>query len=206
VGRGRRCHRLPNRRAVHGRRPGHPDSRRPAGGHRIPDRGPARRCAWRRSSRVRCVRALGAGAGNPEGAWVQRGGSVNPVTPITRSHLLRSALRPVGFVLAGSLVLMLLIPLVALATSASWADLEAGTANPMFAPALWLSLRTTLLSLGVILLTGTPLAWWFATSESRWARVCELIVALPIVIPPAVVGVALLQTFGRNGILGPLLA
>jgi molybdate transport system permease protein len=55
----------------------------------------------------------------------------------------------------------------------------------------------------VTVLTGTPLAWWLATSSSRTARAVEVVVDLPIVIPPAVIGVALLQTFGRRGLLGP---
>ena len=111
-----------------------------------------------------------------------------------------------GLALAGVLVLLLTVPLVALALSASPADLRAGLADPLFGAALWLSLRTTLASLVVIVVTGTPLAWWIATSTSRTARVVEVLVDLPIVIPPAVIGVALLQAFGRRGLLGPLLS
>ena len=58
----------------------------------------------------------------------------------------------------------------------------------------------------MIVVTGTPLAWWIATSTGRAARVVEVLVDLPIVIPPAVMGVALLQTFGRRGLLGPALS
>jgi molybdate transport system permease protein len=115
-------------------------------------------------------------------------------------------INPTGFILAAILVLLLTIPLVALATSASASDLRAGVASPLFGTALWLSLRTTLSSLLVIVLTGTPLAWWIATSPRRAARVVEVLVDLPIVIPPAVVGVALLQAYGRRGMLGPVLA
>lgn len=120
-----------------------------------------------------------------------------------RNTPFRAPARPAGAVLAGILVLLLTVPLVGLAVSASPAELLTGAASPLFAPALWLSLRTTLMSLGVIVATGTPLAWWLATSTRRSARVIEVLVDLPIVIPPAVVGVALLQTFGRQGLLGP---
>ena len=113
---------------------------------------------------------------------------------------------PVGALLAGVLVLLLTIPLVALAMSASPADVGSGMASPLFGSALWLSLRTTATSLVIILVTGTPLAWWIATSSSRSARIVEVIVDLPIVIPPAVIGVALLQAFGRRGLLGPALS
>ncbi len=112
---------------------------------------------------------------------------------------------PVGALLAGALVLLLALPLVALLVSSSPAELRAGAASPLFRPALLLSLRTTLVSLFVIVVSGTPLAWWIATSGSRLARVVEVVVDLPIVIPPAVVGVALLSTFGRRGLFGPLL-
>ena len=111
-----------------------------------------------------------------------------------------------GSVLSLVLVTLLILPMIALASSASPGDVRVGLESPLFAPAMWLSVRTTLVSLGVIISTGTPLAWWLATSESRTARVVELLVDLPIVIPPAVIGVALLQTFGRVGLLGPPLA
>ncbi len=52
---------------------------------------------------------------------------------------------------------------------------------------------------------GVPLSWWLATSSTRVARVVEVLVELPIVVPPAVLGVALLQTWGRRGLLGPAL-
>jgi molybdate transport system permease protein len=107
-----------------------------------------------------------------------------------------------AFSLGAVLVVLLVLPLVSLAVAASPADVRVGLESPLFLPALALSVRTTLLSLGIIVLTGTPLAWWLATSASRTARVVELIVDLPIVIPPAVIGVALLQTFGRQGLLG----
>ncbi len=112
----------------------------------------------------------------------------------------------VGAALGAALVLALSLPLLALATSASVADLMAGVQDPVFAPALWLSLKTSLLSLTLVCLLGTPLAWWLAASRSKLCRSIELLVQLPVVIPPAVVGVALLQTFGRRGLLGPALA
>lgn len=111
----------------------------------------------------------------------------------------------VGVVLGGALVVALTLPLLALALSSSFADIRFGLNHASFAPAVWLSLRTTLISMLVIALTGTPLAWWLASSPSRLVRPVEVLVDLPIVIPPAVVGVALLQTFGRQGLLGPIL-
>lgn len=107
--------------------------------------------------------------------------------------------------LAIALLVLLVLPIVALALSASPSEIAAGVRHPLFAPALWLSLRTTVASLAIVVLTGTPLAWWLASTRSPRVRLIELLVDLPIVIPPAVVGVALLQTYGRKGLLGPAL-
>lgn len=98
------------------------------------------------------------------------------------------------------------IPLIALAGASSPSDIAAGTRHPLFAPALWLSARTTFASVAVIVVAGTPLAWWLARASGRGARAAELLVDLPVVIPPAVMGIALLQTFGPHGLLGPALA
>lgn len=124
---------------------------------------------------------------------------------MTRSHR-PSPSTTLGTLFGATLVGLLLLPLVALALSSSLDDLRAGFAHPLFAPALWLSVRTTLVSLAVTVVLGTPLAWWLATSSTKLSRVVAVLVELPIVIPPAVVGVALLQTFGRQGLLGPALA
>lgn len=103
------------------------------------------------------------------------------------------------------LVVMLVLPLFALVLSTTPTELLDGAKNPMFVPALWLSVRTTVVSLALTILSGTPLAWWFTRNKTSLARAVEIAVDLPVVIPPAVLGVALLQTFGRRGLLGPAL-
>jgi len=108
----------------------------------------------------------------------------------------------VGAVLVG----LVLLPLVALVVAGARVDFGAALADPMFLPALALSVRTSLLAMALVVLLGTPLAWWLATRRTRIARAVELAVALPIVVPPAVIGVALLMTYGRQGLLGPFLA
>jgi len=95
---------------------------------------------------------------------------------------------------------LLVVPLVALGLASSPSDLVAGMGDPLFGPALWLSARTTVLSLAIVIGTGTPLAWWLAVGPTGRTRVVELLVDLPIVMPPAVVGIALLMTFGRSGL------
>jgi len=104
------------------------------------------------------------------------------------------------------MLLLLALPVAALVSASSPADIAAGFRHPLFAPALRLSALTTAVSLVVAVAAGTPLAWWIATRPRRRTRWAESIVDLPIVIPPAVIGLALLTAFGRNGLLGPALA
>lgn len=104
-----------------------------------------------------------------------------------------------------ALLTLIVLPVFALALSSSPSDLAAGVHHPSFLPALALSARTTVISLAIVVITGTPLAWWLAVGSPRYTRVIELLVVLPIVIPPAVLGVAMLETFGRSGLFGPAL-
>ncbi|MBF8290985.1 MAG: molybdate transporter, inner rane subunit [Chloroflexi bacterium] len=68
--------------------------------------------------------------------------------------------------------------------------------------ALALSLGTTAVSLVIAIAIGTPLAYVLARRRSRWKGLLELVVDLPIVLPPSVAGLALLLVFGRRGALG----
>lgn len=100
------------------------------------------------------------------------------------------------------LILCLGAPIFALLTATDWSSFSAALAHPLFMPAVWLSIRTSIVSVGIIVLTGTPLAWWLSRNDSALRRVCSGLVDLPIVIPPAVVGLALLVIFGRRGLIG----
>ncbi len=103
---------------------------------------------------------------------------------------------------AGSLlVAFLAIPIVALFVTITGAELAGGLSHPLVWPALRLSLLTTTSSLLIVIVAGTPLAWTLAHARGRAARVVETLVQLPIVVPPAVAGVALLLAFGRRGLL-----
>lgn len=104
-------------------------------------------------------------------------------------------------VAGGLLALFLLVPLLALVVAATPAELAGGLRSPVVGPALRLSLATTSIALAVVVGLGTPLAWTLARSRRRAARVLEVVLQLPIVMPPAVAGVALLLAFGRRGVL-----
>jgi molybdate transport system permease protein len=72
--------------------------------------------------------------------------------------------------------------------------------------AVWLTLKLAALTTLILLLIGTPLAWWLARSRSRAKAVVNALVALPIVLPPSVIGFYLLVTLGPNGPVGQLTA
>ena len=72
----------------------------------------------------------------------------------------------------------------------------------MLQQALSLSLGTTAVTMVIVVTLGTPLAYLLARRRFSGAAAVEALVDLPIVLPPAVAGIALLVTFGRNGVLG----
>ena len=71
--------------------------------------------------------------------------------------------------------------------------------------ALAITLKLAFLSTAVLLLLGTPLAWWLAHTHWRFKFLLEAIVALPLVLPPTVLGFYLLLTLGPHGPVGGLL-
>jgi molybdate transport system permease protein len=107
--------------------------------------------------------------------------------------------------LAGAAIALVGLPVAALA----WRGLreQAWTFLPQTAvqQAIRLSFSTTTISLLLILLLGTPLAYILARRSFPARRLVNVLVQLPIVLPPAVAGLALLITFGRRGVLGPAL-
>jgi molybdate transport system permease protein len=110
-----------------------------------------------------------------------------------------------GAALGGGLALFLALPVLALLVTSSPDKLLAGLAHPITMPALVLSVATTSVALALVVLGGTPLAFWLSRGRGGVARVVEVLVQLPMVIPPAVAGIALLLAFGRRGLFGPLL-
>lgn len=70
--------------------------------------------------------------------------------------------------------------------------------------ALWLTLKVATLTTAILGLIGTPLAWWLARSRSRWRHPVSAVVALPIVLPPSVLGFYLLVLMGPQGPVGSL--
>jgi len=109
--------------------------------------------------------------------------------------------------LASVMVALLVLPLLALVLRAI--DTAQGNIALDIGPvieALLLSLGTTSVSVLLIILFGTPLAYTFARYEFPFKRLLAIFVEMPIVMPPVVAGLALLSAFGRRGLIGSLLA
>jgi len=71
-------------------------------------------------------------------------------------------------------------------------------------PALWLTLRLAGITAILLLLLGTPIAWWLARTRFRFKSVVEAMVALPLVLPPTVLGFYLLLLLAPDGAIGRL--
>ncbi|ALM82649.1 molybdate ABC transporter permease subunit [Bordetella sp. N] len=68
--------------------------------------------------------------------------------------------------------------------------------------AIWLTLQLATLTTLLLLVVGTPIAWWLARTRSRLKGPVGAVVALPLVLPPTVIGFYLLLTMGPNGVVG----
>ncbi|MCK9388248.1 MAG: molybdate ABC transporter permease subunit [Sulfuritalea sp.] len=74
--------------------------------------------------------------------------------------------------------------------------------NPADLAAVWLTLKLATVVTLILLLIGTPIAWWLARTRSAWKGPVGAVVALPIVLPPTVLGFYLLLLMGPNGVVG----
>lgn len=99
-------------------------------------------------------------------------------------------------------VAFLIVPVVAIFADVSPAQLIAALGEESAREALWLSLRTTLIAIVVVIVVGTPAAYLLALRRFRGRSLVLTAIELPLVMPPAVAGIALLAAFGPRGVLG----
>jgi len=97
---------------------------------------------------------------------------------------------------------LLVLPLLSLLAHASWDTLWADVTSRNALQAVGLSLRTGLAATALCTLIGVPLALVIARSTPRIAQLLRALVAVPLVLPPMVGGVALLFLFGRSSAIG----
>ncbi|MBX3082411.1 MAG: ABC transporter permease [Anaerolineae bacterium] len=107
---------------------------------------------------------------------------------------------------AGTALLLILLPLIGLITRAAGSDALEVLLKPVVRQAITLSVFTSAISVIVMLLFGMPLAYVYARWRFPFQRLIIALTELPIVLPPAVAGLALLVTFGRRGLIGATLA
>ncbi len=79
-------------------------------------------------------------------------------------------------------------------------------ATPAWLAASWVTLKLAGLTTLILLVLGMPLAWWLAHTRSRWRAPVGAVVALPMVLPPTVLGFYLLIGLAPDGPLGQLTA
>jgi len=121
-------------------------------------------------------------------------------------HLATGGHRDWLFVLPSLLLLALFgLPILALFTRAMGKTFLAYALAPEALSALKLSLLTSLVSVGIAIALGTPLAYTLARWKFSGKGLIEMLVDLPVVLPPSVAGLALLIAFGRQGLLGSTL-
>ena len=100
------------------------------------------------------------------------------------------------------LIALLGLPLIALVWRAIGKDFFTYALSATAISALKLSLLTSSVSVTVAILTGTPLAYILARWKFRGKNALNLLIDLPVVLPPSVAGLALLIAFGRTGVFG----
>jgi molybdate transport system permease protein len=119
--------------------------------------------------------------------------------------LSRVAFRILLFVTLTVALAFLTLPVVAIFVDVGPGELLSRLDDPASLDALRLSLETTAIALAVILVIGTPAAYFLATRSFRGRAVVLTLIELPLLLPPAAAGVGLLAALGPNGIVGPAL-
>ena len=103
-------------------------------------------------------------------------------------------------------ILFVLLPIMSvllrLSPGALWSTLRLQQVQQ----AVQLSLTTSLVTVGLTILIGTPVAYLLCCRRTRFYRLIDTLIDLPFVLPPSVAGVALLMTFGRQGLVGTWLS
>jgi len=105
-------------------------------------------------------------------------------------------------VLVASVTLYLALPVAALFFRTTPDLFFSSLCDPGVTSALWLSLTTSVISLGIVILAGTPFAYVHCRNTYPGKMIVDTLIDLPLVLPPAVAGMALLVLYGRVGLIG----
>ena len=77
--------------------------------------------------------------------------------------------------------------------------------NELDFSAIIVTIKLAIVSTSILILIGTPIAWWLSQTKFKFKAVFEALIALPLILPPTVLGFYLLITLGSNGHIGKLL-
>ena len=77
--------------------------------------------------------------------------------------------------------------------------------NELDFSAIIVTIKLAIVSTSILILIGTPIAWWLSQTKFKFKAVFEALIALPLILPPTVLGFYLLITLGSNGPIGELL-
>ena len=114
---------------------------------------------------------------------------------------------PAGITATLLYVLFIGLPVVAiLVKAAQQKGLMASLLSDTTIQALQLSIVTSIISIIIVVIIGTPFALLLARKDNLLLKFIDSLVELPIILPPIVAGVAMLMAFGRQGIMGPALS
>jgi len=115
---------------------------------------------------------------------------------------LRSGFGLFALAAAALAVAFLVLPVVAIFADVSPGRLLDALGEESAQEALWLSLRTTLIAIAIVIVVGTPAAYLIGRRRFRGRALVLTAIELPLVMPPAVAGIALLAALGPHGIVG----
>lgn len=129
----------------------------------------------------------------------ERGKDNSSPRTLPRGETLASGLAVAALALVAGFISLPILSLVVWTISEnSWRAMV----SPVARDALLLSIRTTAISMFIIILVGTPAAYVLARMDFRGKRLVDALVDIPAVLPPSAAGIALLLTFGRFGLVG----
>lgn len=98
-------------------------------------------------------------------------------------------------------------PILAIFSEGGLKNAAVALRNPQNISAVKASMLTTAVTIGLVFITGTPVVYLLTHGKRGiFNRILEILVSMPAVLPPAVAGIGLLLAFGRNGLIGEILA
>jgi molybdate transport system permease protein len=124
---------------------------------------------------------------------------------VINSRISKSMALAVAFTSIGLVVAYLALPIIALFFHSSPEQFISSLTEPKVIDALVLSLVTSTIAMGVIVLVGTPAAYFHSRMDYPGKNIVDILIDLPLVLPPAVAGLALLLLYGRMGMIGQYL-